>query len=86
MDEALRIELNRLWTNQQAAEMVLAHLVADKLDRPAVRELHERLVALIEDRHRADPPLAVNMVRALDRLFDLLDGAAEGKAKRPPDP
>lgn len=84
MDNATRIELNRLWTNQAAAEMVLAHLVARELDRPAVRALHERLVAIAEARHADDPALAANMVRALDRLFDLLDGAAYGKAAPPP--
>lgn len=82
MDEALRGELNRLWTNQHAAEMVLAHLVADKFDRTGLSALHENLVMTVEQRHKDDPETAASMARALDHLFHRLDGAVEGR-KRP---
>lgn len=82
MDEALRSELNRLWTNQHAAEMVLANLVADKFDRAGLSALHETLVANVEQRHQDNPEIAASMARALDHLFHRLDGAVEGRSQR----
>lgn len=75
MDEDLRTELNRLWTNQQAAEMVLIALVTDRHTRADIAAMHERMIAQADLLFAEDEAMSVNMTRALDRLFRLIDHA-----------
>ena len=75
MDEELREELNRIWTNQQASEMVLAELVANAHARPEISAMLDRMIARVDTLYPEDPAMSVNMTRALDRLFRLIDHA-----------
>lgn len=82
--DPLRAELNRLWADIQAAQMLLARIAARLLDADAIERWHEHALAAAEKRDTTDPALAANMTRALDALFVHLKDAEA--ALRPPPP
>ena len=85
MDKELRAELDRLWANMQAMEMIFARLTARMLTRDEITAWHADAIRAVELRHEGESPdIAANMTRALDRLLGHLR-TAEG-AYRPPAP
>lgn len=84
-DDPLRAELNRLWADIQAAQMLLARISARLMDAEMIDRWHEHAIDAVEKRYDAnDPKLAANMTRALGGLFVHLKDAEA--ALRPPPP
>lgn len=81
MEEELRSELNRLWTDLQATQMFIARLSARFLDAATIEQWHESAVAAAESNATTEQ-FAANMARALDRLYTHLRDAEA--AYRPP--
>lgn len=82
MDEDLRNELNRLWTDLQATQMLLCRIASRMVEAETVRAWHDDALRAVEAREAERPEATANMTRALDRLFDLLQAAQEAYQRR----
>lgn len=84
MDDELRGEINRLWTDLQATQLLLAHVAAATMDEERIVRWHEAGLAHVDGRADWSEGLRINMGRALDRLAVHLRDARRARDGNPP--
>lgn len=77
--EQARAEINRLWTDLQATQMLLMHTATAHWTAGEVERWHGHAVAAVDASVEMSEAERVNMARALDRL------AARLRANRRPE-